>query len=134
MNQFATLASLKTLLLTRGVHVRDEDVPLLSFGMLNDLRYSDKGRLPTVVEWEQLDSRSQKLFSYLDDGLRKRFELSQTANLIAGLPVLFILVALFFVALISLITATFAIERNLLLLGCYFFWAMLLGAIGVSSA
>src|SRR2546430_4743081 len=66
---------------------REEDVPLLSFGMLNDLRYSEKGRLPTVEEWEQLDKRSQKLFSYLDDGLRKQFELSQTANLIAGLPV-----------------------------------------------
>src|ERR1700730_15604479 len=125
MNQFENLTSLKTLLLTRGVHMREEDVPLLSFGMLNHLRYSEKGRLPTVEEWEQLDKRSQKLFSYLDDGLRKQFELSQTANLIAGLPVLFI-----FVALLFLITATFAVDRNLLLLGCYFLWAALLGAIG----
>jgi hypothetical protein len=130
MNQFANLTSLKILLLTRGVHIREEDVPLLSFGMLDHLRYSEKGRLPTVEEWEQLDKRSQKLFSYLDDGLRKQFELNQTANLIAGLPVLFIFVALLFVALLSLITAIFAVDRNLLLLGCYFLWAALLGAIG----
>jgi hypothetical protein len=66
----------------------------------------------------------------LDDDLRKRFELSQTANLIAGLPWLFIFVALLFVALLSLITAIFAVDRNLLLLGCYFLWTALLGAIG----
>jgi hypothetical protein len=130
MNQFANLTSLKTLLLTRGVHIREEDVSLLSFGMLNDLRYNEKGRLPTVEEWEQLDKRSQKLFSYLDDRLRKQFELSQTANLIAGLPVLFIFVALLFVALLSLIFAFFVADRNLLLLGCYVLWTALLGAIG----
>ena len=98
-NQFTNLTSLKTLLLTRGVHIREEDVPLLSFGMLNDLRYNEKGRLPTVEEWEQLDKRSQKLFSYLDDELRKHFELSQTANLIAQLPLVFIFVALPIVAI-----------------------------------
>jgi hypothetical protein len=130
ISQFTNLASLKTLLLTRGVHIREEDVPLLSFGTLNDLRYSDKGRLPTIEEWEQLDKRSQKLFSYLDDGLRKQFELSQTANLIAGLPLALIFGALVFVAFLSLITVAFAVDRNLLLVGCYFLWTALLGAIG----
>jgi hypothetical protein len=131
-NQFAILTSLKTLLLTQGVRIREEDEPLLSFGKLNHLRYDEKGRLPTVDEWEQLDKHSLRLFSYLDEGegLRKRFELSQTANLIAQLPVLLIFVALLFVAIFSLITATIAVDRNLLLLGCYCFWAALLGAIG----
>jgi hypothetical protein len=124
-NQFATLTSLKTLLLTQGVCVSEEDAPLLSFGKLNHLRYDDKGRLPTVDEWEQLDKHSQRLFSYLDEGLRKRFELSQTANLIAGLSVLFI-----FVALLSLTAAIFAVDRNVVLLGCYFSWTACLGAIG----
>jgi hypothetical protein len=122
-NQFAILSSLKTLLLTQGVRIRDEDAPLLSFGKLNHLRYDEKGRLPTDDEWEQLDRHSQRLFSYWDEGegLRKRFELSQAANLIAGLPVLFIFVALLLVALLSLMTAIVAVDRNLLLLGCYFF-------------
>jgi hypothetical protein len=125
INQFATLTSLKTLLLTQGVHIRAEDAPLLSFGMLNHLRYNEKGRLPTFEEWELLDKHSQTLFGYLDDGLRKRFELSQTANLIAGLPVFFI-----FVALLSLIAAIFAVDSNVLRLGCYFLWTAFLGAIG----
>jgi hypothetical protein len=124
-NQFATLTSLKTLLLTQGVRIREEDAPLLSFGKLNHLRYGEKGRLPTVDEWEQLDKHSQRLFSYLDEGLRKRFELSQTANLIAGLPVLFI-----FVALLSLMAAIFVVDRNAVLFGCYFLWTACLGAIG----
>jgi hypothetical protein len=68
---------------TQGLHIREEDVPLLSFGTLDHLQHSEKGRLPTAEEWGQLDKRSQKLFSYLNDGLRKRFELSQVANLIA---------------------------------------------------
>jgi len=125
-NQVATLTSLKTLLLTQGVRIRDEDVPLLSFGELDYLRYNEKGRLPTIDEWEQLDTRSHKLFSYLDEGLRKRFELSQTANLIAGLPVLFI-----FLALVSLLAAIFfARETSVILLGFYFLWTACLGAIG----
>jgi hypothetical protein len=62
-NQFTNLTSLKTLLLTRGVHIREEDVALLSFGRLNDLRYNEKGRLPTVDEWDQLDKRCGNLGS-----------------------------------------------------------------------
>jgi hypothetical protein len=122
--QFATLTSLKNFLLAQGVRVRDEDAPLLSFGELNHLRYDEKGRLPTVDEWEQLDKRSLKLFSYLDDGLRKQFELDQAANLIAGLPVVFIVLAL-----VSLGFAIFLVDRTVLLL-CYFFWTAFLGAIG----
>jgi hypothetical protein len=130
MNQFANLRSLKTLLLTQGVRISEEDAPLLSFGKLNHLRHDEKGRLPTVEEWEELDNRSQKLFSYLDDELRKRFELSQTANLIAGLPGLIIILALPFVGLLFLMAAISAVDRNQLLFGCYFLWTALLGAIG----
>jgi hypothetical protein len=124
--QFETLTSLKTLLLTQGVRILEEDAPLLSFGRLNHLRRDEKGRLPTIDEWEQLDKHSQRLFGYLDAELRKRFELSQTANLIAGLSALFIVVAL-----LSLVGAIFAVERNVvLLLGCYCFWTACLGANG----
>ena len=86
--------------------------------------YGEKGRLPTAEEWDQLDERSRKLFSYLDQGLRKRFELSQTANLIAVLPVLLIIAAL-----LSLIAAIFVGDR-LSALACYFLWTACLGAIG----
>ena len=123
-NQLATLTSLKTLLLTQGVPIREEDVPLLSFGNLSHMGYGEKGRLPTAEEWDQLDERSRKLFSYLDQGLRKRFELSQTANLIAVLPVLLIIAAL-----LSLIAAIFVGDR-LSALACYFLWTACLGAIG----
>ena len=60
----------------------------------------------------------------MDEGLRKRFELSQTANLIAGLPVLLIILAL-----LSLIAAIFVGDR-LSDLVCYFLWTGFLGAIG----
>jgi hypothetical protein len=126
-NELATLTSLKTLLLTQGVRIRDEDVGLLSFGELNRLRYDEKGRQPTIEEWERLDNHSRRLFSYLDEaeGLRTRFELSQTANLISGLSVVFIVVAL-----ISLMGAILGVDRNAVLLGCYFSWTGSLGAIG----
>jgi hypothetical protein len=125
MSQVGTLTSLKTFLLTEAIEIRAEDAPLISFGVLYQLRYSDDGRLPTLEEWELLDGRSQKLFSYLeDDEIRRRFQLKQTANLIAGLPV-----ALIIAALASLMIATFIVDRNLLLL-CYFFWTICLGAIG----
>jgi hypothetical protein len=124
MGQLALLTSVKNFLVTEAVKVRDEDAPLFSFGSLNQLRYFEKGRLPTVEEWELLDKRALKLFSYLDDGLRKRFQLIQTANLIAGVPVLFIILAL-----ISLSVATFLVDRSQLLV-TYFFWTICLGALG----
>jgi len=124
-SQLASLKNLKTFLLTQGVSIREEDVPLISFGTLNHLRYSDKGRLPTVEEWEQLDKRSLKLFGYLDEGLRKRFELSQTANLIAGLKMGIIIPAFFF-----LFFATLLIDDRNLVFIFYFLWTMCLGAVG----
>jgi hypothetical protein len=111
-------------LLTQGVPIREEDVPLLSFGMLTQLRYIDKGRMPTIEEWAQVDERSRRLFSYLDEKLRKRFELSQTANLIAGLPI-----GLIILALLSLWIATLPVERSTLF-GLYFVWTGFIGAIG----
>ena len=124
IRQLTTLISLKTFLLTEGVHIRPEDAVLFSIGTLNQLRYSDGGRLPTIEEWELLDMGSLKLFSYLTDDLRKLFQLRQTANLIAGLPV-----GLTILALLCLFLATLAVDRNLLLL-CYFVWTTCLGGLG----
>jgi len=64
------------------------------------------------------------LFSYLQGDLRKKFELSQTAKLIASLPILFIALAL-----VSLVVATLSVDRNLLFV-CYLGWISCLGAIG----
>jgi hypothetical protein len=64
------------------------------------------------------------LFSYLDNELRKRFELSQTANLIAKSSI-----ALIIFALLSLWAATFSDDRNVLL-GLYLLWTAFIGAIG----
>lgn len=122
--QLAALRSLKTFLLTEGVTIRTEDAPLFSFGVLNQLQHAEGGRLPTVEEWDLLDQRSQKLNSYLDDALRSRFQLRQTANLIAGLPAVFIIVALIF-----LVAATSTSDRIFLLVA-YLFWTICLGGLG----
>ena len=125
IQQLAQLKSLKTFLLTEGgVTIRPEDTTLFNLGTLNQLQYSELGRLPTVEEWDLLDTRSQKLGSYLDDALRSRFQLRQTANLIAWLPVVFIVFALF-----SLVYATVASDRPTLLLA-YLFWTICLGGLG----
>jgi hypothetical protein len=119
-----TLIMLKAFLLNEGVHIRVEDTQLFSFGTLNQLRYSDGGRLATLEEWGMVDERLQKLFGYLDDDLRKRFRLRQTANLIAGVPV-----ALMILALLSLLAGTLTTDRNALL-GLYFVWTAFLGGLG----
>jgi hypothetical protein len=124
IQQLAALKSLKAFLLTEGVTILPEDAPLFSFGTLNQLQYREGGRLPTVEEWDLLDQRSQKLVGYLDDPLRSRFQLRQTANLIAGLPVAFIIVALIF-----LVFATLTSDRTLLLLA-YLSWTICLGGLG----
>jgi hypothetical protein len=122
--QVATLIALKAFLLNEGIRIRAEDAELFSFGTLNQLRYSDGARLPTLDEWGMVDERLQKLLGYLDDDLRRRFQLRQTANLIAVVPVL-----LMIIALLSLLSGTLTTDRNLLL-ALYFLWTALLGALG----
>ena len=120
----STLIMLKAFLRNEGVQIRAEDTEMLFFGALNYVRYSEQGRLPTIEEWGTVDERLQRLFGYLDDDLRKRFQLRQTANLIAGVPVI-----LMVFALLSLLGGTWATDRNLLL-ALYFVWTALLGALG----
>jgi hypothetical protein len=127
INQLTTLINLKTFLLTEAVKVRAEDAALFSFGGLYHLRHSDRGRLPTVEELDLLDQYSLRLFGYLDDDLKRRFQLKQTANLIAGLPVALILVALAFLVLAALM-----LDRKIILVS-YFVWTMCLGAIGAMA-
>jgi hypothetical protein len=127
INQLATLTSLKTFLLNEAVQIRPEDVALFSFGRLYHLRHSDRGRLPTVEEWDLLDKHSQTLFGYLDEDLKRRFRLKQTANLIAGLPI-----ALILLALLSLVFAALTLDRKIILVS-YFVWTMCLGAIGAMA-
>jgi hypothetical protein len=117
MNRLTTLTRLQTFLLSEGVHIRAEDAPLFSFGTLYQLRYHDRGRLPTVDEWK-----------FLDDERGKRFQLMEAANLIAGLPILLIVVA-FLLAFLSLMIAIITSDSYLLFCW-YFLWTMCLGALG----
>jgi hypothetical protein len=128
MNRLTTLTRLQTFLLSEGVHIRAEDAPLFSFGTLYQLRYHDRGRLPTVDEWKLLDTHSLTLFTYLDDERGKRFQLMEAANLIAGLPILLIVVA-FLLAFLSLMIAIITSDSYLLFCW-YFLWTMCLGALG----
>jgi hypothetical protein len=127
IQEVATLTILKSFLLTEGVTVNTEDTELLSFGSLNQVRYRDGGRLPTLEEWEMVDKRSRTLFMYLDDDLRKRFKLRQTANLIAGVATILLIFAL-----LSLLVGTFTSDRNLLFI-FYFLWTALLGGVGATA-
>jgi hypothetical protein len=120
------LRTLKTFLLTEAVKISPEDAPLFFFGKLNHLRRDDKGRLPTDEEWDILDKHSHKLFAYLlDDDLKKRFRLKQSTDLIAGLAVVFILLAS-----VSLVFAVSLIPDRFAMFITYWLWTVSLGALG----
>jgi hypothetical protein len=127
INQLTLLISLKTFLLAEAVKISAEDAASFSFGRLNHLRYKEKGRLPTVEEWDAADKHSQTLFGYLDDDLKRRFRLKQATDLIAGLPVVFLILAL-----VSLIGAVFIPDRSLLFMA-YCSWTVFLGALGAMA-
>ena len=74
INRLTLLISLKTFLLAEAVKISAEDAASFSFGRLNHLRYKEKGRLPTVEEWDAADKHSQTLFGYLDNGQKDGFD------------------------------------------------------------
>jgi hypothetical protein len=123
-NQLTLLKNLKSFLLDEAVNIRAEDTALFSFGRLNHLRYDEKGRLPTVDEWDAADRHSQALFGYLDDDQKRRFRLKQATDLIAALPVVFLILAL-----ASIIAAVFIPYREFVFIA-YCSWTVFLGALG----
>lgn len=133
LDEFGNLTSLRMFLLSEAVEIKVDDVHLLSFGKLNLLKYSEQGRLPTVDEWNDLDDRSRRLFSYLNEPLRKRYALSQTPKLIAWLPIVLVILAL--VSLVSAILAGYVFGSSpVFIIGVrfvsYLIWLLCLGAIG----
>jgi hypothetical protein len=111
-------------LLAEAVTTRAEDAALLSLGKLNNLRYHEQGRLPTVDEWDAADRHSQALFAYLDDDQKRRFRLKQATDLIAAAPVVFLVLAL-----ASIITAVFTPYLEFVFIA-YCSWTVFLGALG----
>ncbi len=127
------LKELRSFFIQEAVNISSEDPTLLSFGRLNLLQYSFKGRAPTQDEWSQVEFHTQALFRLLNDPLRRRFILGEIPSWVSALPIL-----LAVVALLSLIGAIVVQDKDLLRLGTigantlpfYLVWLMSLGSIG----
>lgn len=133
------LKELRSFLIQEAVYVDATESKALSFGRLNLLHYSEKGRSPTEREWTAVEQTTQALFALLTDPLRKKFVLGAIPSWVSLLPI-----ALAGVALGSLVLAIFIVARassgefsmqnvirvNAYTLPLYLVWLMSLGAIG----
>jgi hypothetical protein len=109
------------------------DTRALSFGELNLLRFSEKGRPPTGEEWSKIEEFTRILFSSLTEPLRRKYRLAGIPWIVAVLPVIFIVLALG-----SVILAILGTQGPILgfskpganVLPFYLIWLISLGAIG----
>jgi hypothetical protein len=74
MEDLTRLRDLRSFLIREAVKA---DFNATSFGKLNLLCYSEKGRPPTAEEWEQVEHQTHTLFGLLSDPLRKKFLLGE---------------------------------------------------------
>lgn len=125
-----TLKRLREFLLLEGVTVQNPDA--VAFGWLNMLRFdSRKGRPPTPKEWNWLENHRYALFSSLTPAMRRKFQIGILPDyVVAVVP---ILSAIFAVgALIGAVHAE-ATKSSMVVLACYLFWLVALGAIGAMA-
>jgi hypothetical protein len=108
------LKELISFLIQEAVPISASEAGALVLGRLNllkGIRFPDatKGRDPTEEEWNQVERRTQVLFSVLTPPLRRRFVLGAVPKMLAWLPML-----LAVIALVALITAVIAYRVDLL--------------------
>jgi hypothetical protein len=135
-SQFITelnrLRNLKGFLNNEAVVLGLSDVDSNVLGDLFTLTESYRGRSPTGAEWTKLDQFNQLFFQRLTEAQRRRFLLGGIPQGFAKAPIIFA-----GVALLSLLGTVLIGElvRNqdiqiLIILSCYLFWLISLGAIG----
>src|SRR5437016_9231630 len=75
MTSLPRLRELRSFLQKEAINIEDDEGHPLSFGGLNQLQLGYAGREPTLAEWTQLESLTQRLFGLLSTPLRRRFVL-----------------------------------------------------------
>jgi hypothetical protein len=120
------LKELRSFLIQEAINVNPGDSGVLSFGRLNLLQHSDKGRAPTQEEWSAVEFHTQTLFRQLTEPLRRRFILGEIPSWVSILPILLALAAL--AALVGAVLFHHMGAR--VSLPFYLVWLMCLGAIG----
>ena len=129
MRDLEKLKSLRSFLIEQAVGLKPTEAGTISFGGLSLLRYREKGRFPTLGEWQALEVLTQDLFRHLSDPLRRRFLYSRLPWWIATLVLVF-----GGVAVVSLVTITsiwgLSSANGWFVLPSYIVWLASMGAIG----
>lgn len=119
VSDLATLKSLRSFLM------RQAALPaLVSFGNLNFISYSDKGRHPSDDEWRQLESCASQLYPLLTENLRAKFLATQAPAGISRLALS--------AALIAAASTGIAIwlHNPYVNVASFAFWAVCMGVLG----
>jgi hypothetical protein len=80
MRDVGTLKDLRSFAIQQAVSIRPSEVGPISLGTLNLLRYDPKGRLPSLKEWQLLESHTQQCYEHLTEPIRRKF------SYMAGFP------------------------------------------------
>jgi hypothetical protein len=91
--QLRDARELKAFLFSESVVFKDVDLELIHLGELERISFSRGGRIATVEEWKQIDSKRNKLLQYLSFGLRRKRRLAALSPYFRTLPLMLLVLA-----------------------------------------
>jgi hypothetical protein len=80
MHDVETLKDLRSFMIQQAVSLRPSEAGKISLGVLNLLRYDDRGRLPSLTEWQLLEDHTQEFYEHLTDPVRRKFLYGRIPN------------------------------------------------------
>jgi hypothetical protein len=91
IRQLDQLRELKEFLFEEKTRFKEEDLGSIDLKELNNLSYSNTGRVPSASEWRILDEKLATLASYLTDELRRKIRIRELALFFRTLPIIFLI-------------------------------------------
>jgi hypothetical protein len=133
--QLQNLRELKSFLFSEGVVFKEDDLAAIQLGELDVLAFSQRGRMPSIDEWRQIDAKMNALAKYLDTPLRRKRIFLRLRLYFRTYPLLFLFLAI--VSLFITSSSRYFIDGNQLSpLGTLIdftgtlMWVLALGGLG----
>lgn len=141
--QLTQLRKLRLFVINQAIKMDDKFVEVLSLGALNQMKFNQFGRMPTLEEWQELDNKLAALLSCLSDDVRRKFRLWQLQLFFGAMPLLFLLISMaslvigfMFPWAFSNLTKSAAdagLSSRIVVVGVVLFWTISLGGLGACA-
>ncbi len=127
---------IKEFLFEEKVNIKPQDVDQIDLGLLNNLIYGRRGRLPTPLEWRMLDEKLSVLTSYLDSTLKHKIRIRELDFFFGPLPLVLLLLTAITTAIYftyTLLVKSGSPAATAIFVSILILWTICQGALGACA-